>query len=149
MMTGHSIAHVASCWLFTMEALVQSRPVHVTFVVDRVALEHVFFSTSPVNYSSVNCTYTSVTWGWYSKSISSCSTKVPTLALSPWIKRTGTDWIENYKDMTKCFSFRLCFENIVLSPCWILEIFWFDVSLQPYVIKFDYQHCSLVRCDTV
>jgi len=41
-MTGHSIAHVASRWLLTMEALVQSRPDHVTFVVDKVALERVY-----------------------------------------------------------------------------------------------------------
>jgi len=42
MMAGHSIAHVASRWLLTMEALVQSRPVHVTFVVDKVVLQHVY-----------------------------------------------------------------------------------------------------------
>lgn len=41
-MTGRSIALVASRWLLTMEALVQSRPVHVTFEVDKVALEHVY-----------------------------------------------------------------------------------------------------------
>ena len=82
-MTGHSIADVPGHWLLTMEAVVKSRPVHVTFVVHKVALEHVFFSTSPVNYYSVNCTYTTITWGWYSKPISSSSTKVPALALSP------------------------------------------------------------------
>jgi len=41
-MTDDSIAHVAGHLLLTMEALVQSRPVHVTFVVDKVASEHVF-----------------------------------------------------------------------------------------------------------